>query len=226
MVSGENRITLLARLQPPNGDIPDWQMDLSGGTIVLAGSDGLAPLILNRIAIGLRFDTEHRQVILTQADISNGEIGVAGTGSIDYSDPPRLKLGFAGTPMSAAALKSIWPVLIVPELREWVIQRIERGSLQRIEIGVNSPLHNLSRHGPPIPDDGLSVDIVADNVTLHPVDELPSVHDANLKARVTGRTATVTIGRLPPALRRAESSTFPTSFSRCRIWHPNPLRQE
>ncbi len=195
MVSGENRITLLARLQPPNGDIPDWQMDLSGGTIVLAGSDGLAPLILNRIAIGLRFDTEHRQVILTQADISNGEIGVAGTGSIDYSDPPRLKLGFAGTPMSAAALKSIWPVLIVPELREWVIQRIERGSLQRIEIGVNSPLHNLSRHGPPIPDDGLSVDIVADNVTLHPVDELPSVHDANLKARVTGRTATVTIGQ-------------------------------
>ena len=64
--------------------------------------------------------------------------------------------------MSAAALKSIWPVLIVPELREWVIQRIERGSLQRIEIGVNSPLHNLSRHGPPIPDDGLSVDIVAE----------------------------------------------------------------
>lgn len=195
VVSGENRITLLARLQPPNGNIPGWQMGLSGGTIVLAGSDGKAPLIFNRIAIGLRFDTEHRQVILTQADISNGEIGVAGTGSIDYSDPPRLKLGFAGTPMSAAALKSMWPVLIVPELREWVIQRIERGSLQRIEIGVNSPLHNLSRRGPPIPDDGLSVDIVADNVTLHPVDELPSVHDADLKARVTGRTATVTIGQ-------------------------------
>lgn len=195
IVSGDNRITLLARLQPPNGNIPDWQMGLSGGTIVLAGSDGKAPLIFNRIAIGLRFDTEHRQVILTQADISNGEIGVAGTGSIDYSDPPRLKLGFAGTPMSAAALKSMWPVLIVPELREWVIQRIERGSLQRIEIGVNSPVHNLSRHGPPIPDDGLSVDIVADNVTLHPVDELPSVQDADLKARVTGRTATVTIGQ-------------------------------
>lgn len=193
IVSGENRITLLARLQPPNGNVPDWQMGLSGGTIVLAGSDGEAPLIFNRIAVGLRFDTEHRQAILTQADISNGEIGIAGTGSIDYSDAPRLKLGFAGTPMSAAALKSIWPVVIVPELREWVIGRIKRGFLKRIEIGVNSPLHNLSRRGPPMPDDGLSVDIVADNVTIYPVDELPLVHDAGLKARVTGRTATVTI---------------------------------
>ncbi len=195
IVSGQNRITLLAHVEPPNGRVPDWQMGLSGGTIVLAGSDGEKPLIFNRIAIGVRFDTEHKQVVLTQADISNGEIGVAGTGSIDYSGEPRLKLGFAGTPMSAASLKSMWPILIVPEVREWVIDRIQRGSVQRIEIGVNSPIHNLSRRGPPIPDDGLSVNITANNVTLHPVDEMPSIHDADLKARVTGRTATVTIGQ-------------------------------
>ncbi|WP_438275241.1 hypothetical protein [Nitrobacter sp.] len=195
IVSGQNRITLLARLEPPNGSIPDWRMGLSGGTIVLADSDGDKPLIFNRIAVGMQFDTEHKQVRLTQADISNGEVGVAGTGSIDYSEEPRLKLGFAGTPMSVAALKSMWPVLIVPEVREWVIERIGQGSLQRIEIGVNSPLRNLSRRGPPIPDDGLSVDIAASNVTLHPVDEMPSIRDADLKARVTGRTATVTIGQ-------------------------------
>ncbi|GAB1715972.1 MAG: hypothetical protein NTAFB05_10140 [Nitrobacter sp.] len=195
IVSGQNRITLLARLEPPNGSIPDWRMSLSGGTIVLAGSDGEEPLIFNRIAVGLRFDTEHKQMILTRADISNGKIGVAGTGSIDYSEAPRLKLGFAGTPMSVAALKSMWPVLIVPEVREWVIDRITKGSVQRIEIGVNSPLRNLSRRGPPIPDDGLSIDIDASDVTLHPVDEMPSIHDADLKARVTGRTATVTIGQ-------------------------------
>jgi hypothetical protein len=33
----------------------------------------------------MRFDTDRKRVLLTQADISNGEIGVAGTGSIDYS---------------------------------------------------------------------------------------------------------------------------------------------
>ncbi len=196
IVSGQNRITLLAHLEPPNDSVFDWQLGFSGGTIVLAAIDPeQPPLIFNRIAIGLRFDTDARRVLLTQADISNGEIGIAGTGSVDYAAEPRLTLGFAGTPMSASALKRMWPILIVPEVREWVIERIERGSLQRIEVGVNSPVRNLSRHGPPIPDDGLAVNIVASGVTLHPVDEMPSVRDADLKAHVTGRTATVTIGQ-------------------------------
>ena len=114
IISGPNRVTLLAHLEPPNDTIRNWQMGLSGGTIVLAGIDGEPPLIFNRIAIGLRFDTDNRRVVLTQADISNGEIGFAGTGSIDYASEPRLTLGFAGTPMSASALKRIWPILIVP----------------------------------------------------------------------------------------------------------------
>ncbi|HYS83985.1 MAG TPA: DUF3971 domain-containing protein [Bradyrhizobium sp.] len=195
IISGSNRVTLLAHLEPPNDSVADWQLGFSGGTIVLAGDDGEQPLIFNRIAIGLRFDTEKKRVLLTQADISNGEIGIAGTGSIDYAGEPRLTLGFAGTPMSASALKRMWPILIVPEVREWVIERIERGSVQRIEVGVNSPVRNLSRRGPPIPDDGLAVNIVASGVTLRPVDTLPSVRDADLKAHVTGRTATVTIGQ-------------------------------
>jgi hypothetical protein len=195
IVSGPNRITLLAHLEPPNDNVTDWQLGFSGGTILLAGIDHEPPLIFNRISIGFRFDTDRKRVLLTQADISNGEIGVAGTGSIDYSGEPRLTLGFAGTPMSASAMKRIWPTLIVPEVREWVLERVERGSLQRFEVAVNSPVHNLSRKGPPIPDDGLSVNIVASGVSVHPVDGMPSVHDADLKARVTGRTATVTIGQ-------------------------------
>jgi hypothetical protein len=212
IISGSNRITLLAHLEPPNDAVSDWQLGLSGGTVVLAAIDPeQPPLIFNRVAIGVRFDTDKRRVLLTQADISNGEIGIAGTGSVDYSAEPRLTLGFAGTPMSASALKRMWPTLIVPEVREWVIERVERGSLQRIEVGVNSPVRNLSRRGPPIPDDGLAVNIVASGVTLHPVDELPLVRDADLKARVTGRTATVTIGQAAsdtPAGRKLNISDF------------------
>src|SRR5258706_10801404 len=212
IISGSNRITLLAHLEPPNDAVSDWQLGLSGGTVVLAAIDPeQPPLIFNRIAIGVRFDTDKRRVLLTQADISNGEIGIAGTGSFDYSAEPRLTLGFAGTPMSASALKRMWPTLIVPEVREWVIERVERGSLQRIEVGVNSPVRNLSRRGPPIPDDGLAVNIVANGVTLHPVDELPSVRDADFKAHVTGRTPAVTIWEAAshkPACRQIHNSEF------------------
>ena len=211
IVSGANRVTLLGHLEPPNGTTTEWQAGLSGGTIVLAGNEGEQPLIFNRIAIGMRFDTDRKRFLLTQADISNGEIGVAGTGSVDYSGEARLQLGFAGTPMSASALKRMWPVLIVPEVREWVIERIERGTLQRIEVGVNSPVRNLSRKGPPIPDDGLAVNITATGVTVRPVDDMPVVRDADLKARVTGRTATVNIGQGiadTPAGRKVTISDF------------------
>jgi hypothetical protein len=195
IISGANRVTLLAHLEPPNGNSTDWQLGLSGGTIVLAGVENEPPLIFNRINVAFRFDTDRKRVTIAQADFSNGEIGVAGTGGIDYSGEPRLTLGFAGTPMPAYALKRMWPILIVPEVREWVVERIERGSLQRIEIGVNTLVKNLPRRGPPIPEDGLAINIVANGVTVRPVDGLPAVHDADLKAHITGRTATVTIGQ-------------------------------
>jgi len=240
IISGANRITLLAHLEPPNDSVNSWQLGLSGGTIVLAGIDNSPPLIFNRINIAFRFDTDRKQVVLAQADISNGEVGIAGTGSIDYSGEPLLKLGFAGTPMSASAMKRIWPALIVPEVREWVVERIEGGTLQRIEIGVNTLVKNLPRKGPPIPDDGLSVNIVANGVAVHPVDGLPSVHDADLKAHVTGRSATVTIGQGiadTPAGRKLTISEFafevpdmhpkpPPSKVRLKIDGPVPAAAE
>ncbi|WP_316236572.1 DUF3971 domain-containing protein [Bradyrhizobium sp. SZCCHNR1015] len=195
VISGANRVTLNANLEPPNDTANDWRLGLNGGTILLGAIENEPPLIFNRISINFRFDTEGKRVLLTQAEVSNGEIGVAGTGSVEYAGEPRLKLGFAATPMPALAMKRIWPALIVPEVRAWIIERIERGSVQRIDVAVNSPTRNLPRKGPPIPDDGLDVNIVATNVTVHPVDGLPSVRDADVKAHVTGRTATVTIGQ-------------------------------
>lgn len=195
VVSGNNRVTLLAHIEPPNGTSNAWQAGLSGGTIVLGGQGNEQPLIFNNISIRATFDPDSRLVSLTQANISNGELGVAGTGSVDYAGEPRMKLGFAGTPMNASALKRMWPILIVPEVREWVIERVETGNLQRIEIGVNSPTKNLTRRGPPIPDDGLNVAIIANDVSIRPVDGLPVVHDGDLRARITGRTVTVTIGQ-------------------------------
>ena len=194
--SGGNRLTLLAHIEPPNDNVPNWQLGLSGGTILLAGEGDEKPLILNRIAVRVRFDTDNRRIVLSQADFSNGDIGIAGSGTFDYSTAdPRLSGGIAGTPMPVSALKRMWPPLITPELRDWVVQRIESGTLSHAEIAVNAPVSTLARGGPPIPDDGLSVSFLGTNARVHPVDELPDVHDADMKIRVTGRTANVTIAQ-------------------------------
>jgi hypothetical protein len=196
VTSGTNRVTLLAHLEAPNDGAPNWQLGLSGGTIVLTGPNGEDPSIFNRIAVRLRFDPEHRRIVMTQCDISNGETGIAGSGTLDYSTPEaRLQLGLAATPMSAAVFKNIWPILVVPEAREWVIQRIGNGTLQHLDIAVNAPVHTLARGGPPIPDEGLSVDFSAVNVDLHPLDDMPSVKGADMQGHVSGRTVKIAIGQ-------------------------------
>ncbi len=133
---------------------------------------------------------------MTQCDISNGEVGIAGSGAIDYSQPDaRLTLGLAVTPMSVVQLKNVWPSLVAPEVREWTVQRIEDGKHQHLDIAINAPLKNLVRGGPPIPDEGLAVDFSANNVVVRPVDDMPLVHDADMKGHVTGRTVKVDVGQ-------------------------------
>ena len=196
VLASGNRVTLLAHLEPPNDSVPNWQLSLSGGTIVLPGEAGEQPLIFNRIAVRARFDTDNRRIVLTQADFSNGDIGIAGTGTFDYATAdPRITGGMAGTPMSISALKRMWMPLITPEVREWVINRIEAGTLTRAEIAVNATASTLARGGPPIPEDGLSINFIGSGARIRPVDELPPVHDADVRIRTTGRTANVVISQ-------------------------------
>src|SRR5262249_8672772 len=49
--------------------------------------------------------------------------------------------------------------------------------------------------GPPIPEDGLSVDMETSGTTLRPITSLPAIRDADLTVRVSGRAAVVNLGR-------------------------------
>lgn len=212
LVSGANRITSLMHIEPPNDQVPHWQVGLSGGTFLLRASESEPPVIFNRVGVRVRFDTAAKKILIERADIGNSETGIAGSATIDYSlDEPRLALGFAGTPMSMYTLKRVWPITVAPEVREWVLNHIDGGTVQKVEIGVNAPLNTLARGGPPIPDEGLSVDITAINASVQPVKELPPIKNADVRARVTGRTATVTVGQgsiETPAGRKLALSDF------------------
>ena len=62
-------------------------------------------------------------------------------------------------------------------------------------IAGNAPLPNFKKDGPPLPDDGLSIDIETSATTLRPLDTLPPIRDADLTVRVIGRNVNVSLGR-------------------------------
>jgi hypothetical protein len=198
IVSGGNRITLIARFEAPRDPSGDWGVEVTGGSIVLASTARADPnpLILNRVQMRLRVVSDQQRIELVQGDIGNLEFGLAVSGNIDYSNAdPRLVLAVAGNRMSVAALKKLWPFCVTPKVRNWVNDHIRGGTVDRLAIATNAPLSTLRTSGPRIPDDGLTIEIDGHGAEVRPVEGLPAIRDADLALRVAGRKAVVSLGR-------------------------------
>jgi Protein of unknown function len=197
ILSGGNRITTLGQVEAPAVAPGPWSFKIGGGTVVLAapGATGDA-LILNRIALSGQFDPVKKRFVLDHGDLGNNDIGVAMSGNADYSSGElRLAAGLAGTRMPAETLKRLWPVFVSPKVRDWFNEHLISGNLERLVIGANAPLDTLRAGGPPLPDDGLTVDALATNCVIKPVEGLPALHDADLTVHIVGRNAQIAVGK-------------------------------
>ncbi|HEV2957822.1 MAG TPA: AsmA-like C-terminal region-containing protein [Xanthobacteraceae bacterium] len=195
--SGENRVSLLGQLEPPRTRGAPWAVAITGGRIELAALDGKReqPLVLDRVAMRGRIDPAGHRVEIERAEMSGGSVGVNFAGALDASGTePRLTGSFTGTPMPATALKQIWPPFVVDKIRTWVVKHVLAGTVDRMVMSVNAPVNTLRPDGPPVPDDGLSVEITGSGVALQPFEALQPVRDADLSVRVVGRAASVKVG--------------------------------
>ena len=203
--SGATRISLRAEFAAPGRTGSNWQFAVGGGLIVFdplpsGDEDGLT---LKRVLVRGTIDPVRQRVTFDHGDFGTKDFGgrdlndvsIALSGSFDFGGEPRLALGIAGNQMPVAALKRLWPVFIAPKVRDWLVQSTISGTVERVEIAANMTVAAMQPGGPPIPDEALSIDIAIKNMVMRPVDGLPPLREADLNARVTGRSATVTIGK-------------------------------
>jgi hypothetical protein len=197
ILSGGNRITLLGQIEVPQEASGTWLFKIGGGTVVLNPVGGSSePLVLNRIAVSGRYDGTKQRFAIEEGDIGNTSVGVAMSGNVDFSGGNvRVAAGLAGTRMPVDALKRLWPVFVTPKVRDWFNEHLVSGTLERIVIAVNAPFETLKDTGPPVPDDGLSIDALATGCVLRPVDGLPALRDADMNVHIVGRDAIVSIGK-------------------------------
>ncbi len=197
VLSGGNRMTLMGQVEVPPVPGGVWSFKVGGGTVVLGsvGAPGDA-LVLNRVAVTGHFDPAKRRFIVDEGDFGNADVGVAMSGNADYSSGDlRLAAGFAATRMPVSAMKRLWPVFISPKVRDWFNEHLMSGTLEHITAAVNAPLNTLKASGPPIPDDGLSLDATASGCLIRPVAGLPALRDADLNVHIVGRDAQITLGK-------------------------------
>ncbi len=208
--SGGNQFTMQAMLEAPAADQTSWLLNITRGDpvidpVILGGSAGPSEdegFGINRATVRARIDLTHKRIDLDQGDFSridtrpSHNIGVAVTGSLDYSGPdPHLAFGVAGTRMPMSVMKRLWPIFAAADVRSWVEDHISGGTVERVVVAGNAPLIDFKNGGPPTPEDGLSIDIETSGTSLRPIDNLPAIRDADLTVRITGRAAMVSLGR-------------------------------
>ena len=207
--SGGNQFTMRATLEGSPDQNGTWLLGVTRGDSVIdpiivspgatADDEGIA---INRVAVRARIDTNRKRIELEQGDFSridtrpSHNIGIAVTGSLDYAGAePHIAFGVAGTRMPMSALKRLWPLFAAVAVRNWVEDHISGGMVERVVVAGNAPLEDFKHNGPPVPEDGLSVDIETSGTTLRPISSLPPIRDADLTVRITGRNAVVNLGR-------------------------------
>lgn len=223
--SGPSRVNFVAQLDVPEAASAPWVLTIPRGLVVFASADRSRdpPLIIDRVAVRAHIDPVRHLFAIEQADLGGMAGGFALSGAIDFSSgDPRLQLGVAGTKMTVSAFKRLWPALVTPRLRSWVVDRISGGTVERVVIATNAPLSTLEPGGPPLPDDGLSIELVTSGNTLRAVDNLPPLRDADLTTRVQGRTATVRVGRAVMDLPSGRKLTLTNGVFEVPDTHPKP----
>ena len=148
VTAGAARYTLRSEFAAPAQPGGNWLFAVGGGWVVL---DPLTPddepLVLKRVVVRGSIDPNQQRITLDHGDLGTKELGgrqdegitVALSGRFDYGGEPRLALGVAANPMSAAALKRLWPSVITPKVRDWVMQHVVSGNVDRLDIAVNAP---------------------------------------------------------------------------------------
>ena len=197
VISGHNHMTLLGEVRAPDQVGGTWQYRVGGGSIVLNSSANAGDaLVLNRIAVIGHYDASKHIFSIDNGDIGNSDVGVAISGKAEPANGDiHIAAGIAATRMPVESLKRLWPDVVVPKVRDWFIEHLKSGTVERVVIAVNAPFETLKATGPPVPDDGLSIDAQATNCVLQPVAGLPALHDADLNVHIVGRDAVISVNR-------------------------------
>ncbi len=234
--SGGNQFTMRATVEPPGEQGGGWLLNVMRGDEVIdpvilgaANSSDDGGIALNRMAVRARIDLVRKRLVLEQGDFSridtrpSHNVGVAVTGSLDYSGTaPHLAFGVAGTRMPMAVMKRLWPAFIAADVRSWVEDHINGGIVERVVAAGNAPLPNFKNGGPPTPEDGMSINIETTGTTVRPIDNLPAIRDADLTVRITGRSATINLGRGTIEVAPGRKLNVANGVFSVPDTHPNP----
>ena len=106
-------------------------------------------------------------------------------------------------------MKRLWPVFCAPKVRSWVLDHVHGGTVERLMIATNAPWSTLrSSWSADCPRMGWRLRSSVTAPTSGQLPDCPAIRDADISLRITGRTATVNVGRGVVELASGRKLTF------------------
>jgi hypothetical protein len=194
--AGPLDIAIGAEIVAPPVPGQPWRLHATSLDAKLGGggpdSEKEPPLVINRAAFDVRFEPAAGRMVIEQGNLSGPLAGVTIGGELNLgAAEPFLEMSVSGAPMSATALKRLWPILAAPDVRRWVYDHIVSGDVTKAEVNFHAPLNSIGNKDRPLPAEGLSVVVAGSNGVLRPVPGLPPMRKADVVVQASGRSAHV-----------------------------------
>lgn len=204
---GETTMTLHGQIAPDAAGDGTWKVRLEadGGGFRPRDVPG-KPLLVEGGRLDGRLDPATRTFTVAAAELRWHKASMKAAGTLDVSGPePRLKLDLAFSPLDADQLKKIWPHWVAPEPRDWVIGKVEAGTLADAEIHLDMPRFD---HPETWPGDAFRMSGRLEGVRFRPFGNLPAVAGGDGQLTIADRKLTVTIDRAQAATKAAKRPTI------------------
>ncbi|MBN9670805.1 AsmA-like C-terminal domain-containing protein [Roseibium aggregatum] len=179
VLRGETRIFFTGTIEPGAGDAQDWVIQLESEYPQFGSADvSEAPQMLEGIRVEARFDPEERLVSIDQFVARSGKAAVYAKGTIEITEKgPYLAIAAEAEDIPIALAKQVWPITLVPPARQWVIERIKQGLIERASFSaaVRPPAFNHRDPDAGWSGDDMEAEIAFSDGAVMPFGELPEI---------------------------------------------------
>jgi hypothetical protein len=196
LLAGDTAIRLTGRVSPPSAQSDRWKVSLATDGSALAGeSPQDKPVAITRGTIEAHMPIGLSALVVDKLDLQGQKLSVKGSFAMGRSDEiDGFRMDIEATKLPARAALSLWPSMIVSEVRSYLIEAIEGGTVDRINLRYRLSWADLlaGMQKKPVPDDAFEITATGSGGSMRPLPGLPVLTDLDADIRVTGRTTAVT----------------------------------
>lgn len=184
-------------LTPAEDDWKSWHVALSGANGTFGPMTPADKTVeVSSVRVDAIVEPEARRIHLNLLELVGPRFATALNGEAVFDEAGKmamtLGLGFNRSDLRTAI--QLWPSFVAPELQHYLVDNLASGTLDRLTVTANLSVATFDKMKAhlPIPEEVVTTEFAASDVSLRLVDGLPPLTGLTLKGRAGGRVASLT----------------------------------